>query len=93
MKLEQSKLKLVKAKELDSKIRELTAQIEDIEEGIKQRYCVRLWFRNTLNAECDSELSGEIMNIALSAKKSELDYAEKEFNALWRQRRGGKNDD
>ena len=92
-KLEQSKNKLARARMLDTEIQQLNSQVEDLQKGIEEGYRIKLYFRNALNAECNKELSREIMNMALSVKKSELAEAEREFNALWRQKRGGQNNE
>ena len=90
-KLQQSKDKLARAKTLDTEIHQLNAQVEDLENCIQHNLCIRLYFNNALNAECNKELSREIMNMALSIKRAQLAEAEKEFNALWRQKRGGQS--
>ena len=93
MKLEQSKKKFEIACRLNHQISELRREISDMENALNRKLHVRIYYANIVDVECDVELSREIINLCLAERKEALAAAEKEFNALWKQRRGSTQND
>lgn len=91
MKFEQAKEKFHEAETLHSTVLSLRRDVKSLEHGIDVVPAITLYFSNSLNINCDSDLSNVILKLALQEKRAELKQLEREFNDMWKMKRGGKN--